>query len=52
MIEIFDLITRAANKSEGLTVSRITKDSPLKALKFLKGVDELRNKIVEREKNK
>lgn len=52
LVEVLDLITRASNKLEGLTVSRITKDSPLKTLRFLKDVDKLRNEIVKREKSK
>lgn len=52
LVEVLDLITRASNKLEGLTVSRVTKDSPLKTLRFLKDVDKLRNEIVKREKSK
>lgn len=52
LVEVLDLITRASNKLEGLTVSRITKDSPLKTLRFLKDVDKLRNEIVKRENSK
>lgn len=52
LVEVLDLVTRASNKLEGLTVSRITKDSPLKTLRFLKDVDKLRNEIVKRENSK